>query len=83
MDDFDEQRLHLRSGERLGQMLGGDRPKGSVDLSPASAYEAVTRRIVEDLVLEIRSLRARVDSLLTLLCGAIVLEILLRLAGWR
>lgn len=54
---------------------------GGVDLRPASAYEAVTREIVESLRSEIAEIKSRLDGLLFMVAGAIVLDLVLRLAG--
>lgn len=52
-----------------------------VDLNPASAYEAVTRQMVNDLAREIADMRRRLDSLFYVVVSAIIVDVLLRLAG--
>jgi hypothetical protein len=52
-----------------------------VDLSPASAYEAVTRQMVEALADDIREIKGRLNGLLWMVAGAIVIDIVIRLSG--
>jgi hypothetical protein len=52
-----------------------------VDLSPASAYEAVTRQMVEALADDLREIKRRLDGLLWMVAGAIVIDIVIRLSG--
>jgi len=70
----------LRDGTALRRMLQR-KPSPDVQLEPASTYEAITRQMVIDLRAEIKSLRQRLDSLFSVVIGAIVLDLLLRLAG--
>jgi hypothetical protein len=51
-----------------------------VDQEP-STFEAVTRQMVETLAEELREIRHRVDGLLWMGAGAILLDTVLRLAG--
>lgn len=64
-----------RPGERRGE------PGRPVDLAPASAYEALTRQLVEGLTEDLAEIKARLDGLLFMVAGAIVLDVALRLAG--
>lgn len=57
---------------------GGGRP---VDLAPASAYEALTRQLVEGLAEDLDEIKGRLDGLLFMIGGAIVLDVALRLVG--
>lgn len=52
-----------------------------VDLRPSSAYEAVTRQMVNDLVREIGDMRRRLDSLFYVVVSAIVVDVLIRLVS--
>lgn len=52
-----------------------------VDLRPASAYEAVTRQMVEGLAEDLREIKTRLNGLLFMLAGAIVLDGITRLVG--
>jgi hypothetical protein len=58
-----------------------ERDSVRVDLSPASAYEAVTRQMVEALADDLREIKGRLNGLLWMVAGAIVIDILLRLSG--
>ena len=57
------------------------RPGAGIDLEPASAYEAVTRQMVEGLRDELREIRSRINGLLFIMVGTVVTEVTLRLAG--
>lgn len=83
MNASPDDRVRRRDGTILKGIVGrGDAP-GSPRMEPASAFEAVTRQMVVDLTIEIQALRARIDSLFSVVVGAILLDLLLRLAGWR
>lgn len=57
------------------------RDGSGVDLRPASAYEAVTREMVESLRAELAEIKSRLNGLLFMVAGAIVADLVLRLAG--
>jgi hypothetical protein len=63
--------------ERL-QRLRGTAP---VELRPGSAYEAVTRQMVEGLASELKEIRGRLNGLLWMVAGAILIDVVMRLAG--
>ncbi|HQY31865.1 MAG TPA: hypothetical protein PK691_11280 [Thermomicrobiales bacterium] len=46
-----------------------------------SAFDAVTRFMVEELMVDVRDLRKRVDGLLWLAASALLMDVILRLAG--
>ncbi len=75
------QRDTLRDGTVLRQIIGDRRDSKSVDVQPTSVYEAITRQMVVDLAGDIHSVRTRIDSLFSVVVGAILLDLLLRLAG--
>ena len=52
-----------------------------VDLAPWSAYEAMTRQKVEALADDLKEIKGRLNGLLWMVAGAIVLDVLLRVAG--
>lgn len=83
MSSSENDRARMRDGTALRQMIGlrhdGRRP----DLEPATAFEAVTRQMVLDLGREIHTLRTRIDGLFGVVVGSILLDVLLRLAGWH
>lgn len=66
-------------GEAVQRLRSGH-PAG-VELKPASAYEAVTRQMVESLRDELRDIKGRLDGLLFLVAGTVVLDVLLRVSG--
>jgi len=66
-----------READRRWRREGG----GAVDLEPASAYEAVTRQMVDALGEELKEIKGRLDGLLYMVAGAIVIDVVLRLAG--
>ncbi len=46
-----------------------------------SVYEAITRQMVETLSAELREIRGRVDGVLWMVGGAIVIDAVLRVLG--
>ncbi|MHB8644859.1 MAG: hypothetical protein ACYDAR_03595 [Thermomicrobiales bacterium] len=55
----------------------------SSDRADLSLYveEAVTRRLVEDVVEEVREMRDRMTNLLFLIAGSVLVDILMRMRG--
>ena len=51
-----------------------------VNLDPGTAYEAVTRQMVEGVREELREIRGRINGLLFLMIGAVGAEAILRIA---
>ena len=58
-----------------------ERDSVRVDLSPASAYEAVTRHMVEALADDLREIKSRLNGLLWMVASAIVIDLVIRLSG--
>jgi len=52
---------------------------GPVDLRPASAYEAVTRQMVESLADDLREIKSRLNGLLFMVTGTIMIEVITRM----
>lgn len=52
-----------------------------VDLRPANIYEAITRQMVESLQSEIHEIRGRLNSLIFMMIGAILLDVFFRIMG--
>ena len=87
---MDEARVRrLRSGEELRERVrairgaGAERPKQpkqEIDLDPTSVYELLTRQMVSDLAEELREIRLRVNGLIFVTVGAVLVEVVLRLA---
>jgi len=63
--------------ERVAKWRAGP----AVDLTPASAYEVVTRQMVEQLREDLREIKGRLNGLLWMVATAILLDILTRVAG--
>jgi len=58
------------------------RERETVNLEPGTAYEALTRQMVEGLRDELREIRGRINGLLFLMVGALGTEAAIRLAGF-
>lgn len=52
-----------------------------VELTPASAYEAVTRQMVEGLAEDLAEIKGRLNGLLWMMASAIAIDVLARIAG--
>ena len=65
--------------EQIRRLKGRDGADGGIDLRPASAYEAVTRQMVETMTDELREIKLRLNNLIFMLAGAIVLDVMIRL----
>jgi hypothetical protein len=77
-------RRRMRDGSELRDIVSS--PRGSSDTScgepaPRSTYEAVTREMVHSLRGEVRDVKHRINQLITLIIGAILLEVMMRLIG--
>ena len=53
----------------------------AVSLEPASAYEAVTRQMVEGLANDLREIKSRLNGMLWMVAGTVLLDVVLRVAG--
>ena len=56
-------------------------PRPPLDLSPGSAYELVTRQMVEATQRDVAEIKSRINNLMVMVAGAVVVDIVLRLAG--
>jgi hypothetical protein len=54
-----------------------------VSLDPASAYEAITRQMVLNLDAELREIKTRLNGLLFIVAGSLLLDVALRLLTGR
>lgn len=52
-----------------------------LNLDPATTYEVLTRRMVEDLAGDVASIRSRIDAMFWIVIVSVVTDALLRLAG--
>ncbi len=59
----------------------GGGPAGGIDLGPASVYEVITRQMVESLRDELREIKSRLNTLLFMMIGAIMVELAMRIIG--
>jgi hypothetical protein len=57
-----------------------ERPREPVSLDPASAYEAVTRQMVLALTEDLKEIKTRLNGLLFMVAGSLLLDLALRLA---
>ncbi len=62
-----------------GGPAGG--PSGGIDLGPASVYEVITRQMVDSLRDELREIKSRLNTLLFMMIGAIMVELAMRIIG--
>lgn len=67
--------------ERLRRIGAGRAGPALVEMKPASAYEAVTRQMVEALADELKEIKGRLNGLLWMVGGAMVLDVAMRLMG--
>lgn len=59
------------------------REGSGIDVRPSSAYEAVTREMVLALRAEIAEVKSRLNGLLFMVAGGIVLDLVARIAGFN
>jgi hypothetical protein len=52
-----------------------------LSLEPATAYEVVTRQMVLDMGEDLREIKSRLNGLLFMVAGAVLLEIITRVMG--
>ena len=74
----------MTASERVS--LGGAATSDSgrrepISLEPGCAYEAVTRQMVVGLSEELREIKARLNGLLFMVAGSMLLEVVNRLVG--
>lgn len=56
-------------------------PPEPLDLSPSTTFEALTRQMVETLVDEVREIRTRLNSLVFMMVGAMLLDVIARIVA--
>ena len=54
---------------------------GALDLAPVSAYEIVTRQMIEATQRDVAEIKGRINNLMVMVCGAVLVNIVLRMAG--
>ena len=66
---------HGTTGE---EHLAGGEP---LDDRPRSVYEVVTRQMLEQVKADVKEVKDRVNTLLWIVAGAVVLEVVMRVIG--
>jgi hypothetical protein len=56
-------------------------PETGIDVRPASTYEAVTRQMVEFLADDLREIKSRLNNLVFMIAGAILIDVISRVIG--
>ena len=77
-------RLRRAIGDFRAAGMEGRQMEGhaeSVDLTPKSAHEAITRQMVTDLAADVAEIKSRVNAVLWLVAGAVAVDVVMRLAG--
>lgn len=69
-----------RNVDRIRKAIEARKPP--IDLTPGTAYEAMTRGKVDDLEADVRELRGRVDTLLWAVIAAVVVGIVKSVGGF-
>ena len=70
--------------EQVVRLRGGGRAREErkpLDLGPLSAHEAMTRQMVEALAEDLKEIKGRLNGLLFMVAGAILVDVVIRLAG--
>jgi hypothetical protein len=65
----------------LREQVARVRTRPGVELTPASAYEAVTRQMVEGLAADVREIKNRLNGMMWMVAGTVVIDMVLRVAG--
>lgn len=68
-----------RRRRRAARRVGAGGGASPLDLDPHSAYELLTRQMVQALTEELREIRLRVNGLIFVTLGAVLTEVLLRI----
>ena len=72
---------NLRGAGAEGRQAHGTGHAESVDLTPKSAHEAITRQMVTDLAADVTEIKSRVNAVLWLVASAVAVDVVMRLAG--
>jgi len=60
----------------------GNETRAPVEFGPTSAYEAVTRSMVNGLAEDVKEIRNRINGLFWLIAGTVTIDLLLRVTGF-
>lgn len=71
----------MNANDRASAPSGGEPELTGIDIRPANAYEAVTRQMVESLSEDLREIKSRLNNLLFMIAGAILLDVIGRMIG--
>jgi hypothetical protein len=66
----------------LREQIARMRARHGVEMAPASAYEAVTRQMVEGLAADLREIKSRLNGMVWMVAGTVLLDVVLRVAGF-
>jgi hypothetical protein len=69
---------HTRLQGSLARLKAADK----LDPTPRTAHELVTREKLAELERDVAELRGRLDTLVWLVVGAVVLQVVMQLGGW-
>ncbi len=72
--------LTTRRSARAGYDGPSDGSRPPIELGPASAYEALTRQMVERMADDLDEIKGRLNGLLFLVTGAVIIDAVTRLA---
>lgn len=78
------QRARDQRAARLRRAIDGlhlGAAEGAIDLAPRSAHEALTRQMVSDLAADLSEVKSRVNAMLWLVAGAVVVDVVIRLTA--
>ncbi|MEO8288597.1 MAG: hypothetical protein ABI670_19430 [Chloroflexota bacterium] len=69
----------LNSDEHENAPIKNEQESPPIDDRPRSVYEIVTRQMLEELKVDVGEVKGRVNTLLWLVAGGVVLDMVLRL----
>jgi len=67
--------------DEVRRLREGRAGPGKVDLEPVSAYEVVTRQMVDGLRDDLQEIRGRINGLIFLVAGTAIAEVVTRIIG--
>ena len=65
----------------MERMMTIHETKRAVELGPASAYEAVTRSMVDGLADDVKEIKNRINGLFWLIAGTLTIDLVMRVVG--
>jgi hypothetical protein len=79
---MNEQLRALRATPNITRPTTGDHPTGEdepLDDRPRSVYELITRRMLDELRADLDEIKGRVNTLLWLTIGAVLIDVIMRI----